>query len=989
MNLRVNLFGRFEAGGQELPPGIRGHLLAYLAYGGDWISRERIATLFWPDTVDAAARRNLRQVLNRFKSLELPLELESDSQRLRWQVPTDVADLRKAVGQQDWEKVLRLYRGELLSHYDVDGATGFGAWLETERGNLQSVRQRAALALAARYAQEDAHEAAAGALAPLLGSEEPDEDIVVAYMRSSYLAGQRDAALQAYRQLENTLEEYGAAPLETTARLAATIRAAEPLDPSQVSAMKPTVPITVRRPPRMVARENAVSEVMAADTPLVIVRGEAGVGKSRLLEELVPGAPTVRCLENLQPVPFQPLRQLLEQLHASYGIPEGKDVQVAELTRLVPGFAPGATVDAGDPATARSRLLAAIAHYLELVLAETAQAGFHLAIDDLQWADNATLELVTVLAQHGRIRMLGAMRRFESNPALDAMVGSTSAARLASVVDLWPLDSTGTETLLTELMGTREGAPLFSRWLFESSGGNIMFALETLRALFESGTLRSSGDRWESDLDRITTNYSELEQPRAVTDVVARRVARLSEPARRTVQAAAVVAESVDSVVLSRMTEIGQWEMLDALEELAAAGLVEDGRFRHDLIRQAVYGSLAADRLRMLHARAAAAIDPGAQPLVSARHHHLAGNTAAAAEHWISGATDLRNRGLYGDALDLLQQSGLLAETAGDLPTVWRLKAEVSATLRGLARFAESEQAALEVLRDCPDVLTRAIAYENLAGDRLNLGKLAEAEEAARKGLDLARKADDSRLYMSINTLLASVLYYRGQLEDAAAVTADAVGRLRQSGSELDLAVQLSNLGAILDDMNRSQESLGLLTESLEIATRLNARRELVDIVLNLLVCHGNLDTVDDGILSLADRVLSSGNYEGSDTLRNNYAYALMQAGQPDAALAQWQAQTELTGNPTLRLIAWSRIARHHMTAKRKAEAEAALGHVRQLAAETEFPVGLTSAAIALFDCGTDDDRRTAVRLVKQAGVTPDQVPDYLSDLNRVFAWDP
>ena len=188
--------------------------------------------------------------------------------------------------------------------------------------------------------------------------------------------------------------------------------------------------------------------------------------------------------------------------------------------------------------------------------------------------------------------------------------------------------------------------------------------------------------------------------------------------------------------------------------------------------------------------------------------------------------------------------------------------------------------------------------------------------------------------------------------------------------------------------MGRSTESLELLSEALEIATRLDARRQLVDIVLNLLVCHGDLGTVDEELLALADRVLASGNYEGSDTLRNNYAYALMEAGKPAAALAQWQAQTELTPDPTLRLIAWSRIARHYSAAGRPAEVESALSHVRQLAAETEFPVGLTSAAIALFDCGTDDDRRTAVKLARQAGVIPGQVPDHLSDLNRVFDWE-
>src|SRR5690606_24927082 len=84
----------------DLPPDKRGALLAYLAYDGGWLPRERVAFLFWPDTDEASARRNLRQLLNRVKALTLAAPLEVESRRLRWAVPTDVAAFRQAYARQ-------------------------------------------------------------------------------------------------------------------------------------------------------------------------------------------------------------------------------------------------------------------------------------------------------------------------------------------------------------------------------------------------------------------------------------------------------------------------------------------------------------------------------------------------------------------------------------------------------------------------------------------------------------------------------------------------------------------------------------------------------------------------------------------------------------------------------------------------------------------------------------------------------------------------
>lgn len=988
MSVDVHLLGAFEAAGRELPSGLRGHLLAYLAYAEDWVAREQLAFLFWPDLGDEAARRNLRQVLNRLKSVELPVPLTADSQRLRWNVTTDVAELRRAVGVQDWPKALELYRGDLLAGWNVDGISGFGEWLELERGNLIAVQRRAALAQAALLAGDNLHEDAAAILSPLLSDVEPDEELVATYMRNAYLAGDRHGALAAYRQLESLLRmEFEAEPLPETRELVRIIMSAEPLGDQPARPSSNRVPLAVQRPPRMIGREAPVRAVLDSKLPLVIVRGEAGVGKSRLLEEVAPNARRLRCLENLRSVPYQPFVALLEELADTFGAPDGAQVHARELARLVPQFAPGTEPADKDPETARGRLLQSLAAYLELALAET-PGRFQLVVDDLQWADTGTLEVLTVLAQHGRLSLLGACRKFEETRELSHFIDSLVQSDLAEVVDVLPLDEEGMAALVAHMMDNPAGAPLFSNWLHQSSAGNVMFALETLKSLFEAGSLRSSDTGWQSDLDAITHNYSELQQPPAIADVIARRTSKLGDSVLRTVQAASVLGQGFDAGLLAKVTDLSEWELLDNLESLSASGLVAEGRFRHDLIRQSVYAALTPERLRVLHSRAAAALAESGQPLVIAEHQRLAGDIPAATASWLQAASRLRDRGLYDEARKVLQNAMDHALAADAEVQVWHLKADLCATMREMALFEETRQLAHDIIDNCPIEVPRAIAYENLSSVHMSSGNLQASEDCASKGLELARRAGEERLSISIATLLAAVHVYHGRFEEAARLTKESIETLKESGRELDLAMQQTTLGTILDSQMRSREALPLHEEALHTARRLGARRQMLDIILNLLICQIELDAVTDEALELAAEALAGPRYDATDALRNNLAYVLNRAGRSEQAVEQWRIQTTEALDPTLRLIAWSRLARYHHARQDSSELRSALAQVRELSQQTEFPVGLASAAHALLECGEVSDLPLARQLAERTGYDPANLPVDAEPLAPLFTGD-
>lgn len=958
----VQLLGQFQAGDRTLPADKRGCLLAHLAYDGRWLTRDQVAFLFWPDTDEQSARRNLRQLLSRVKSLPSTETVEIEPTRLRWRVDTDIARFRQAVARREWEEAVALYRGELLAGFAADGADGFGAWLELERENLRSTFRQAVLGAAQQLEAAGASLEAAHRLRPLLDGDELAEDALQAYLRNAYLAGQRDLALAAYRQFsDRLLEELGLEPLPETQQLADTISAAAPLRlPARGAARTTAVPLSIRKPPRLVGRDETCHEALAAPGPVVLLAGEAGVGKTRLLEALAPHAPRVSCLEGLQAVPYRPLLTLIQELtDRGVALPD-LGAYLPDLARLLPEVAPGVTPGPAEPTTAKARLLEALSRYFEGVCA--GGGAFDLAFDDLQWADDGTLELLALLGARGRLRILGAFRRFERTAALDRALSGLSSSGSLNVLDLEPLAEGDLRELLAQLIGSGSGPPAFSRWLHERSGGNPMFALETLRSLFESGTLQSGREGWHTDIDAVTRDYSEIDTPAAIADVVRRRVSHLSAETARTLQAAAVVRAGFTPRLLAQVVGLSEWAVLDALEEAEAGGLVEGDRFRHDLLRQSIYQAVPAVRRRLLHGRVAEALADAGEPLEVAEHWLAAGEAARACELWREAAAQLRDQGLVQEAIAILRRA---LEHAPEQAVAWSLESLLAGLHANAGDIGAAEALATDILAGCDTPRLRAAALEVISGCYLKQGRLEDAERVAREAIGVARAAGEVRLVQSISAHLASALVYTGRLDEAQAIIEPIVADLRERGPELDYLIQLDNLAVIYDNTGRSEEALPLHLETLAGVKRLGARFRQVDIALNLLACLIDLGRPEEG-LAAAEEALQLGSYEATEMLRNNLARALMDLGRYDEAARHFEVQTRESQDPTLLAIAWARLARIYARLGRERELREALEEALSVATRTEYDLGRAAAVISLLTLGTPEQREAAAQLAER-----------------------
>jgi predicted ATPase/DNA-binding SARP family transcriptional activator len=299
----VRLLGRpavlCEDGPVEPAPGRTAALLYYLALHGGWVGRSDLVYLFWPDVPESVARGNLRSLLWRLTNEPYARGLERQRARVRWQVRTDVQDLRDALRAHRWREAWDLGRKELLSGFTVAGAPEFEAWLEAERAELRvSVRQAGMRVLDALESTGGVAEAAL--LAAALHRDDPlDEAATRRWLVALARAGERSAALAAFDGFRRLLaDELGAEPEGETVRLVEAIRTGSEAfrsvaDRTAVADRTPSPRAALmipRQPTRFVGRDREVAELMEGllddASGLLTIVGPGGVGKTRLATEV-------------------------------------------------------------------------------------------------------------------------------------------------------------------------------------------------------------------------------------------------------------------------------------------------------------------------------------------------------------------------------------------------------------------------------------------------------------------------------------------------------------------------------------------------------------------------------------------------------------------------------------------------------------------------------------------------------------------------------
>jgi DNA-binding SARP family transcriptional activator/tetratricopeptide (TPR) repeat protein len=864
-------------GGRRIEHGIPGRqgrlLFAYLVRQRDRVcSRAELIDTLWPEHPPAAADTALSALLSKLRrtlgdgvvggrgGLQLALGAEVDVDVDRAEAEATAAEA--ALERGDW--AVALAHGRAAT--GVDGASFLpdcdGPWLHEQRRELDAIRLRGLEAVAVAGLRQSGRELqtaeqaarAAVAMAPFR------ESAHILLMEIHEAAGNPAEALRAFEELRSLLrEELGTMP--GTAALAVHERLLRGEPPPAAHAPRAVPPLAAHTWPaplgalterhRFVGREEEIgsldallAEARAGARRLVLLAGEAGIGKTRLAAELARRAHAAGAVvlygrfdeETL--APYQPLAEMLRGWSGGASLEAlapAMGARAGELGVVLPEFgapsAPSQSALRGDELldAQRHRFFDAVA----ALLAEIAGAApLLLVLDDLHWADRPTLQLVRHLVrgpQPGPALLLGTYREaeLEADHALRELIAGLRREGTLRRLELGGLERREVAELVAALGGA-DASPSFLAALHAETEGNPFFIEEVVRHL-----LASAGELGDAPA------LAAAGVPDGVREVISRRLRRLGEPAREALTVASLIGREFDYDVLEAIAGLEDEPLVAALDEAVearvlreAAGHVGRYQFAHALIRATLSDGVSALRRARLHGRIGEAIltrrggdlDPWLPQL--ARHFEEAApvdQPERAADFALAAARRADRLLAWEEAAEhyraALRARELAATVADPVRAELLLALGTSQQRAGLenvarATFAQAGDTARRL--DDPALLGRAAL--GFAGPWSTLARVDEEVVARLDEALAALGEEDSPLRARLLARLGFELYYSGDPGRREALSEEAVAIARRLDDPPTLAACLDARHYALWRPENVEERLDVAAELRRIA---------------------------------------------------------------------------------------------------------------------------------------------------------------------------
>jgi predicted ATPase len=666
-------------------------LLAYLVLHRDAPQlRQHLAFLFWPDTSEAQARTNLRQILHQLRHTlpDADRFVYADANSVCWRSDAafqlDVAEFERALTVADvseyandkcagLERAAQLYCAPLLpSCYDD--------WIIPERKRLH-LRYRQALAQLIDLLEARRDYATATRHAQHLLQDDPIDE--VAYrdlMRLLALNNDRAGALRVYHTCVTNLQrELGIEPSQPTREVYEHLLRVE--SPGTSALQRQSMPSTglplIDRQREWQQLQAAWRQASAGEPGFVLIAGEAGIGKSRLAEELLAwahqqgiGVAKTRSYAAEGQLSLAPVTDWLRSDVLRPHLARLDMVWRTEVSRILPELlVEQPDLPTYEPMTEygqRQRFFEALTR---AVLA--APQPLLLLIDDLQWCDQETIEWLHFLLRfdpHARILIVGTVRAEEVPPhhPLRALLLHLRSTVHVTELLLQPLDAAETAKLATHIAGHELDVDSVMR-LYRETEGNPLFVVETIRS--------GIGGWGLGDAENLTTptNYPLTPMPSKVYAVIAGRLAQLSAPARELAGLAAAIGRPCSLDLLLAADHADEGSVVGALDELWQKRIVrEQGAnsydFTHDKLREVAYAEISTPQRQLLHRRIAQALEAtsGSAPAPTsgqiAAQYERAGMSEQAIFHYQRAAVVAQRLYANEDAIGLLLRGLALLE---------------------------------------------------------------------------------------------------------------------------------------------------------------------------------------------------------------------------------------------------------------------------------------------------------------------------------------
>src|SRR5712692_10297280 len=586
------------------------------------------------------------------------------------------------------QRAISLPRGEFLEGFSLRDAPAFDDWVRFQREHWHLRTSEVFDRLSQMQFEAGELEAAIETVSRWLVLAPLHEDAYRRLMRLHFAAGDRAAALQAYDTCRARLSTgMQTEPTPETVALASRMRAVAPPRRKEVLTRPAGLSPAALLDSPLLGRTAELSTLIKlyhsaqhGHTQVVLLEGEVGIGKTRLASEFLAwaemeGADVLQgqAFETGGQLPYRPLIEALRPRIERENAPDDllSDTWLAELARLLPELCdryPDLPDPVGDKSVARNRLFEAVARLGQALAARTMLVLF---IDDVQWADATSLDVLHYLARRLAesetpallLLTLRVGEREMRRVVAERRTGLERALQLTRL-QLGPLTREDILRLLQALGGKegRRAADLerFGQWLFAETEGQPFYLMETLKVLLEQGVLASHPNEdggWSIDFTAALEHETVVAGffPPSVREVIVARLDRLTPHAFALLVAGAVLGQGITFAHLCQVADLTEQDGLPALDEVLHSGLLYEseregeargrmsgGRyvFAHAMIRAVVYAEAGEARRSIFHRRAVQALQEAAAPAAVLAYQAQAAGLAEPAFRWSLAAGD-------------------------------------------------------------------------------------------------------------------------------------------------------------------------------------------------------------------------------------------------------------------------------------------------------------------------------------------------------------
>jgi DNA-binding SARP family transcriptional activator/predicted ATPase len=817
-------------------------LLFYLAATGRPHSRDFLATLLWTETPSHEAHHSLRSCVYRLRRAlgsEQANIIVSSGEFLSLQsekYQCDVIDFRHLAAAGDelsLKQAVELFQGSFLQGFSLADALAFDEWAQVEQASLSQIcldaldhlsawsEKRADWSAATRYLQQMSR------LDPL--AENVQQRLMWTYLRRKEVG----LALRQYRQYETLLaQELHLAPSPETLTIYHEILQQQH---GSVSVILPGLHPSRLRSDALpfCGRDHFLEQLLtisqnakSGQGMTILLQGEAGIGKSRLLDELVSrlvAEPTPWIILQGACTPFDDLLSHGPFLEALQNVSSGD--LFSDSASAVPD--------------ARGRFFWNI---LQTIRSSSQAGPLLLAIEDLQWANGSTLNLFGFLASrlyYLPVVLLGTVQRAEAIPALQRLISLGRRRGELHLMSLTPLAIESVSELIHASGINSSSDETLAEWLHSRSDGNPFLLAEIMAQLRKDGIIKPTADHWQLDITHWLRWKTTFKLPETTHDLVAWRLADLSIQARHLLDVLAVASQPLPFDILCGLPDVDRDLLITLIDDLAARGLIVEAPnaaigLPHHLLRETLLHHLNSLRRRTTHRQLAQALDaytdlvPAAQLRQIAMHAVAGEDVGRARRFGLRVLSDLPLEYSGAETLDFVHHLyDLLTPSASNSEMVL-----LTCALGGLHQgLGQLEMAAywyhqnLEWAQKSGDIVAQAEAWFEMGELALMSNDYHTAARTARDGLT---KSESIHLNnpLSIGTLigrghrlLGAALAMEGSNLDAAeSELQKAVLEQRRTGNQGDLCAGLFELGNISAQRGELRAALKLYDESAQAA---------------------------------------------------------------------------------------------------------------------------------------------------------------------------